>query len=288
MNLSSIILGTSNYGSRVSPSQAKKLIKIALSNDIKSFDTAPLYGFGLSEKIIGMATRNIVRNDIIINTKVGLRPTLKIKLIRILILPLLRRIIFKSPPTKKITTKAVIEDKILNSKEINKSINNSLKNLKTNYIDTLFIHTNYKKYLSEKCVNEKCVNVIGLFIHTNYKKYLSVEENVHTFQNLLESNKIKYLGITTSLTETNEIDWINDKTIINHIQIPFTKRHLIKKLKRKIKISYYSPFKGINNTQETYKQIHEWYIERKSDEQLIINLANNNTIDKHINNLQSL
>lgn len=263
MNLSDIILGTSNYGSRVSPSQSVKLIKLAHSHGINTFDTSPLYGFGLSEKIVGVATRSIDRNNIIINTKVGLNPTKKIILIRKFILPLVRKIIFKSPSTKKINTRGVIEDKILSSKEIKESVNNSLKNLKTNYIDTLFIHTNYRRYLSK-------------------------EENVSIFQSLLKNNKIKYLGITTGLTEPDEIDWINTNIIINHIQIPFTKRHLVKKIRREIKISYYSPFKGLNNPEETYRQITAWCIEKQETEKIVINFANKNTINKHIHNIKSI
>jgi D-threo-aldose 1-dehydrogenase len=58
----------------VSPGDAAAVVETALERGIRYFDTAPYYGFGLSERRVGDAIRG--RPDVILSTKVGrlLRP----------------------------------------------------------------------------------------------------------------------------------------------------------------------------------------------------------------------
>jgi D-threo-aldose 1-dehydrogenase len=52
-------------------------VRSAFTNGIRLFDTAPLYGHGLSEHRIGEALRPYPRDDFVLSTKIGrlLKPT---------------------------------------------------------------------------------------------------------------------------------------------------------------------------------------------------------------------
>jgi len=57
--------------------QAWATVRACFDAGIRLFDTAPLYGFGLSEHRVGEALRDVARDDVVLSTKVGrlLRPT---------------------------------------------------------------------------------------------------------------------------------------------------------------------------------------------------------------------
>src|SRR5260370_10066538 len=61
----------------VSDSEANAAILTALKWGVRYFDTAPLYGFGLSERRLGAALSAVDASDVIISTKAGraLQPT---------------------------------------------------------------------------------------------------------------------------------------------------------------------------------------------------------------------
>ena len=52
---------------------AIKAIQAAHDNGVTSIDTAPVYGQGLSEEIVGEAIKNISRDKVQILTKYGMR-----------------------------------------------------------------------------------------------------------------------------------------------------------------------------------------------------------------------
>mgnify|MGYP006167429561 FL=1 len=52
MTTKNIGVGTSNYGSRISPSNSIKLLKRSFDSGVNYIDTAPIYGFGNAEIII--------------------------------------------------------------------------------------------------------------------------------------------------------------------------------------------------------------------------------------------
>lgn len=66
-----------NLYERVSNVDAFDAVAAALSHGIRYFDTAPLYGFGLSERRMGLALGEVPRDSYALSTKVGrrLRPT---------------------------------------------------------------------------------------------------------------------------------------------------------------------------------------------------------------------
>ena len=77
LELTEIGLGAATLGNlyrEVSDDQARSTVLAALEAGIRHVDTAPFYGFGLSERRVGDAVRGV--DDVIISTKVGaiLRP----------------------------------------------------------------------------------------------------------------------------------------------------------------------------------------------------------------------
>ena len=58
-------------GQRASEDQAMEILREAYESGIRYFDTAPLYGKGLSEKRIGKFLNTVSRDSFVISTKVG-------------------------------------------------------------------------------------------------------------------------------------------------------------------------------------------------------------------------
>jgi D-threo-aldose 1-dehydrogenase len=63
--------GLGNMYRAVTPEAAVATVHAAYASGIRYFDTAPVYGFGLSETRLGEAVRSLPRNDIVISSKVG-------------------------------------------------------------------------------------------------------------------------------------------------------------------------------------------------------------------------
>ena len=64
-------LGTGLHG-EVPEAQSVATIEHALACGVRFFDTAPLYGNGLSEERLGIALRGVPRDSYVLNTKVGI------------------------------------------------------------------------------------------------------------------------------------------------------------------------------------------------------------------------
>ena len=58
-------------GDRISAETAAAIVQRAHRGGIRYFDTAPLYGHGLSEKRLGATLRTLPRDDFVLSTKVG-------------------------------------------------------------------------------------------------------------------------------------------------------------------------------------------------------------------------
>jgi len=212
--LSKIGIGTSAYGSRVSPSESESIIKGLLELGVNYIDTSPLYGAGLAEKIIGKSYTE--RDKIILSTKFGLGHQKKNVIVQLLI-PF-ARFVFNFPIIENILAKrnsSHIENP-LSIEEINKSVETSLKNLNTNYLDVLFIHNKIEYYLNNKDV-------------MNY------------LYNLKANGVIKKIGLTTSLTDEQTIELISQNlNTIDVIQIPLSNFHSFSSLK--VEINCFSAF----------------------------------------------
>ena len=71
LRVSTVGLGTNNFGFRMDEESSLRVAKFAVDQGINFFDTANMYGRGLSEERIGKALKGI-RQDVIIGTKVGM------------------------------------------------------------------------------------------------------------------------------------------------------------------------------------------------------------------------
>ncbi len=58
-------------GGRITDEEAAAILKAAYDGGIRYFDTAPLYGHGLSEKRIGTTLKSFKRSEFVLSTKVG-------------------------------------------------------------------------------------------------------------------------------------------------------------------------------------------------------------------------
>ena len=63
--------GLGNLFEAIGDDDARALVRKARRDGCRSFDTAPHYGNGLSEHRLGSAMRDVVRDDVVISTKVG-------------------------------------------------------------------------------------------------------------------------------------------------------------------------------------------------------------------------
>ena len=90
----------------MSEQDAINLVKTAYKSGVNMFDTAPGYGGGSSEKILGKALKG-VREHVVINTKVGHGPNGEYE---------------------------------FTEEGIRTSIQRSMKNLQTNYLDSVILH----------------------------------------------------------------------------------------------------------------------------------------------------
>ncbi|RUX46483.1 hypothetical protein EOA22_34015, partial [Mesorhizobium sp. M7A.F.Ca.US.014.04.1.1] len=63
--------GLGNMYRAVDTDAAVKTVQAAYENGIRYFDTAPVYGFGVSETRLGLAIKSLPRADIVISSKIG-------------------------------------------------------------------------------------------------------------------------------------------------------------------------------------------------------------------------
>lgn len=100
-------LGNKQFWGEMSDQEAIRLVHEALDYGINYFDTAPGYGNGNSERLIGLALKNHDRSKVVINTKFG-------------------------------HTADGRED--FNASSIIKAVEDSCKRLQTDYIDSILLH----------------------------------------------------------------------------------------------------------------------------------------------------
>ncbi len=112
-------LGKSIQWSEMSDRDSLGLIHEAVNLGVNFFDTAPNYGLGASETLLGEGLKNFNRSDLIINTKFGH------------------------------TNEGLTN---YNSSYLRESIEGSLKRLKTDYLDSILMHNPPKEYYNgNKC-----------------------------------------------------------------------------------------------------------------------------------------
>lgn len=134
--------GGASLSSMSSKHAVAKLLNIAYENGVTHFDTAPLYGRGYSELLIGSFIRN-KRQHVTVTTKFGLGNTETGKLPTALALPLnywnkkLRGI---KMPAPSVYEPQLLPHRIITKQDVESSLRRSLSRLGTDYIDYYLLH----------------------------------------------------------------------------------------------------------------------------------------------------
>jgi D-threo-aldose 1-dehydrogenase len=129
MSVTSLGLGCAPFGNMFKAMEsdaAEATVNAALAAGIRYFDTAPSYGFGLSEIRLGQALKATRRSEIVISSKVGYR--------------------FVPVDPSEVTSRIWAEPPAMRAEfdftgdAVTRSIESSLERLGTNFIDMLAIH----------------------------------------------------------------------------------------------------------------------------------------------------
>lgn len=168
------------------------ILDAAFDSGIKYFDTAPLYGSGYSEKIIGKFSVK-KRNQILISTKGGLSPSQFYNLPASIALPLnyLKRKIknIKSPQSNLNPT--TLPYRLITKEYIKASFQNSLRNLRTDYIDYYLLHEAIPSFLESEAIDylvelksKGYISKLGLA--ASYINYLALQKDTLALWDVLQ------------------------------------------------------------------------------------------------------
>jgi len=217
LETSPIGFGTSGImGSALTDYGRLKLLQCALDQGITHFDTAPLYGMGEAETLIGKFIKN-QRQEVTVATKYGRNPP-RISMIYRLAAPLARAAYHRSRGLKKIIestvrrenkndpaaprlapTTPVAGTRPNNSsyerEDMERSLHKSLQKLRTDYIDFYLLH---------ECSSGSIT-----------------EEVIETLEGFVNQGKIKAYGLATGRTASKEI-LSNFPGFRGAVQIPLT------------------------------------------------------------------
>jgi aryl-alcohol dehydrogenase-like predicted oxidoreductase len=105
------------YAGGINRRQSERCIDAAFQHGIRSFDTANVYGFGVSEKLLGEALASHPRDSFVLATKV-----------------------FFPMPVKRFGLPTRKEQGGLSAAQIELQLNASLKRLRTDYVDIYYCH----------------------------------------------------------------------------------------------------------------------------------------------------
>lgn len=179
-------LGSSSGWSSSSDSLSTRALELAIDNGVTLFDTAPVYGFGSSETLLGKVIKG-KRDGLIIASKCGL--------------------VWDDANniTNDLTQKSVLNE-----------LDNSLRRLDIDYIDIYQLHwpdnqvnIDDLENTIQKLLDTKKIKYIGLSnFSLNDCKILSKNKNVVSYQglyNLFEPNEQNYHGIELDYKMKDEI-----------------------------------------------------------------------------------
>ena len=167
--------------------QALALLETAYDSGVTHFDTAPLYGQGYSERILGNFLRR-KRDLVTVTTKFGLGHNRKSIIPSIFALPLNK--LQKNIKKRSISSPVFREPDLLSFRRIEKmdiknSLENSLRNMRTDYINYFLLHEGLPYFLTDESLNyltdlldRGVVNKIGFSAN-----YLNIINPIADFDN---------------------------------------------------------------------------------------------------------
>ena len=182
--------GTASISSMRSYGEVMKLLNAAYSEGIRHFDTAPLYGRGYSEKLMGEFAKH-KRQNLLIATKFGLGSPDRIRIPPSLALPLnyyskkWRGVQPTTLPAAVIETNE-LPYRCIRLHDVKNSLEASLQRLQTNYVDYYFLH-----------------EALPGFLEPGVLEFLLLQK---------EKGRIRFLGVATgaaNLVNVNSSDFDN-------------------------------------------------------------------------------
>jgi len=148
-----IAIGSASLSSMRTQGEVLSLLHTAYDLGIRHYDTAPLYGRGYAELLIGKFAKK-KRNEISIATKFGLGDCETGKLPPALALPLnyynkkLRGI--KPPIREPDAAPSLMPHRDITAANIQQSLNRSLQRLQTDYVDYFLLHEGRPSFLNNE------------------------------------------------------------------------------------------------------------------------------------------
>jgi len=133
--------GCANLMARLSRAESRRLLEVAFDAGIRHFDTAPLYGYGECEGLLGEFARGR-RDRLTMATKFGIRPPKRSAALTaaksaaravVTLFPQLRRHVRRR-------AEQMTRSGCFTVAEFTSSLQHSLHELRTDYIDVLFLH----------------------------------------------------------------------------------------------------------------------------------------------------
>ena len=162
---------------------AQNILANAFDEGITHFDTAPVYGNGFSEKILGSFIKN-KRSRLTVTTKCGLgnfnQPTIHLKIA----LPLnaIKNKLRKKVVNAETTHPTLLPFRAIDINYIRHHLEKSLQNLQTEFIDYYLLHEAMPSFLTPDALDylneQKQKGIIGeLGIAANYINLLQAKNN---------------------------------------------------------------------------------------------------------------
>jgi D-threo-aldose 1-dehydrogenase len=133
--------GCANLMGRLSKRESRRILDAAFDSGIRHFDTAPLYGYGESEGLLGEFIKGR-REHVTIATKFGIRPPKRSVALAtaksaaravVAVFPALRKQIRRR-------AEQLTQSGCFTVTECTRSLHNSLRELRTDYIDMFLMH----------------------------------------------------------------------------------------------------------------------------------------------------
>lgn len=169
-------LGVNSGWRDMTEKETMDMVHAALDMGVNFFDTAPNYGLGTSEQRLGKALKNVGREQVVINTKVGH------------------------------SAEGIFN---FEARQLRKSLEGSLKRLQTDYVDSLILHNPPKELLDggksphfgilEGFKEEGLIRAYGASLDTYEEMELLMEttnaEVIEAFFNILHQDTAKAFSL---------------------------------------------------------------------------------------------
>lgn len=189
--------GCASLSSMRTSYEVQVLLNCAYNLGIKHFDTAPLYGNGYSELLLGSFIKN-KRSQVTVATKFGLGGQGYTSIPPFAALPLnYYKKRFLSRQTSKIVIPkikdeyAIIPRRSITKTQIEASLNASLQRLKTGYIDYYLLHEGFPSFLTDEAlkyleqkIKDGVIHKVG--IASNYSAVLPHASQLEDFWEVVQ------------------------------------------------------------------------------------------------------